>query len=126
MAEDMAAEDMVAVTPRTVMPAATESRMADTAELTSEYQYIPVSGYMAASAYTAEPGWASAAELASADATTAASGTAPGGVGTAAGGGLTASAVAGEPLPSGTFGYVAENQIYEGAVSNCAARKTAP
>ena len=28
--------------------------MADTAELTSEYQYIPVSGYMAASAYTAE------------------------------------------------------------------------
>jgi len=100
--------------------------MADTVELTSEYRCIPVSGYMAASAYTAESGWAYAAELASADATTAASGTAPDGVGTAAAGGLTASAVAGGPLPSVTFGYVVENQIYEGAVSNCAARKTAP
>src|SRR5271169_2176988 len=48
---------------------------------------------------------------ASEDATTAASGMAPDGVGTAAAGGPMASALAGGPLPSATFGYVVENNI---------------
>jgi len=116
----MAAEDTVAdtkaaaATPRTL--AATPEHTAGTAELTSEYLYMPE--YMPASGYAAELVWAAA--------TTAASGTAPDGVGTTVAGGLTASAVAGGPLPSAMFGYVVENKIYKGAVLNCAARKTAP
>ena len=104
MAEDMVAEDMAAATLRTFMAAT----LSHTAELTSEYmsEYIPASEYMRALAYAAELAWVAA--------TTAASGTALDVVGTAVAGGLTASAVAGDPLPSATFGYVVENKIYNG------------
>jgi len=120
----MAAEDTVAdtkaaaATPRTL--AATPEHTAGTAELTSEYRYMP------ASAYTVELGWAYAAELAWAAATTAASGMAPDDVGTAVAGGLTASAVAGEPLRLATFGSVVEGKIYSGAVLHWAAKEPAP